>query len=214
QRRGEADVVGVGLKGESEHGNALALDDPQGVVDFLEEAFDALLVDALGGLEHFKVNADRSGEVNEGLNVFRKAEPAEAQTCLQELGSDAGIEPHGVSHFLDIGANALAEIGNDVGIADFQGQEGIRSMLDQFGAVDGGDEQLAGRFLGAPARMNGAVEFPVENGLVDFAEPGRGGGVFHADDDAVRMKKIANSRAFAEKLWIGSDLEFRPASGG
>jgi len=107
-----------------------------------------------------------------------------------------------VSHFLDIGANALAEIGDYVGIADLQGQEGIRSMLDQFGAVDGGDEQYPGRFLGAPARVDGAVEFPFENRLVDFAELGRGGGVFHTHDDAVRMKEIANGRAFAEKLGI------------
>ncbi len=75
-------------------------------------------------------------------------------------------------------------------------------MLDQFGAVDSGDEQLAGGFLGATVRMDGAVEFPVENGLVDFAQLGGGGRVFNDDDNAVGMKEIANRGAFAQEFGI------------
>ena len=59
QRRSEANVVGVGFEGQAEHGNAFAFNDPQSVVDLLEEAFDALLVHALGGLQHVEINADR-----------------------------------------------------------------------------------------------------------------------------------------------------------
>jgi len=52
-------------------------------VDFLEEAFEALLVDALSGLEHFKVNPNRSGEVNEGLNVLRKQKPPKPRPAFK-----------------------------------------------------------------------------------------------------------------------------------
>ena len=78
--------------------------------------------------------------MDEGLNILWEAKAAEAKAGFQELGANAGIESHGVGHFFDVGADTLAQIGNHVGVADFQSEEGIGCVLDEFRAVDGGDQ--------------------------------------------------------------------------
>ena len=55
-----------------------------------------------------------------------------------------GIEPHGLRDFFHIRADFFAEVGDDVGVADFQGEERIGGMLDQLRAVDGGDQETVG----------------------------------------------------------------------
>ena len=143
QRGGEADVVRIGFEGQPENRDALPADHPESFVHFFEKAVDALLVDALGGFQHVELDAYRGGKVDEGLNVLRKAETPEAEAGLEELRADAGIEAHGVGDFLNVGADAFAEVGDDVGIADFQGEERVGCVLDEFGAADGGYEEFA-----------------------------------------------------------------------
>ena len=144
ERRRIANVIGVGLERQAKHRHPLAFDHPQSFEDFGDEALDALFVDALGGFEDVEVHADRAGEMHEGLQVLREAEATEAQAGTQELAADAGVQTHRVGHFLDVGADAFAEIGDDVGVADFQREERVGSVLDQLGAVDGGDQKLRG----------------------------------------------------------------------
>jgi hypothetical protein len=114
-------------------------------VDLFEEAVDALFVDALGSFEDLKIDADGSCEMHEGLEIFREAEAAEAQASTKELAAKAGIEPHGLRDFFHIRANFFAEVGDDVGIADFQSEERIGGMLDQLRAVDGSDQERGSR---------------------------------------------------------------------
>ena len=60
---------------------------------FFEEAVDALLVDAFCSLQHVELNAHGRGEVNEGLNILGKVEPAEAEAGLEELRPMRGSRP-------------------------------------------------------------------------------------------------------------------------
>src|ERR1700722_17269758 len=110
-------------------------------MNFFEEAIDALFVDAFGRLENFEVHSNRTGKVDESLQIFREAESAKSQSGLQKLSADAWIEAHRVRDFIHVSTKFFAEVGENVGVADFQREERIGCMLDQLGAVDCGDEQ-------------------------------------------------------------------------
>ena len=184
--------------------DARSLRNPQSLVDIFEEAVDALFVDALGSFEDLKIDADGSCEMHEGLEgleIFREAEAAEAQASTKELAANAGIEPHGLRDFFHIRANFFAEVGDNVGVADFQGEERIGRMLDQLRAVDGGDQERGSRAIRAEMFVNRAAELALENRAIDLAHLSGGGLDFHAYDDAVRMKEIPDGGAFAKELW-------------
>src|ERR1700722_10456633 len=214
ERGGETDVVRIGFERQPENRDALPADHPESFVHFFKEAVDALLVDALGGFQHVELDAYRGGKVDEGLNVLRKAEATEAEAGLEELRADAGIEAHGVGDFLDVGADALAEVGDDIGVTDFQGEERVGSVLDEFGAADRGDQEFAAGAVRALSRVDRAIKFLFEDGPIDFAEGGGALFVLDADDDAVRVKEIGHGGAFAQELGIGCDLEFDAACRG
>src|ERR1700686_832976 len=145
--------------------------------------------------------------MNERLDILRKTKAAKTQPGAKKLAADAWVQSHGVGDFLDVCPDFFAEIGNDVGVADFQRQKGIGSVLDQLGAADGGDQKLGGMSRRAGAIVDRAVEGALENWPVDLAHIPCGGVVFHADHDAVRMPEIFNGGALAKELRIGDDPE-------
>jgi hypothetical protein len=102
--------------------DARSLHNPQRLVDLFEEAVDALFVDALGSFEDFEVDGLGSCMMHEGLKIFWEAEATEAQTGTKELLADARIEAHGTPDFLHIRADFFANVGDKVGVADFQGE--------------------------------------------------------------------------------------------
>src|ERR1700691_3181317 len=108
--------------------------------------------------------------MREGLNIFRQAEATEAESGFQELLANARIESDGARDFLDVASEALAQIREDVGIGNFQAQERIRGVLDQFGAGDGGDQKFRLRSRRAFSGMNRARKPAFENGSVKFAK--------------------------------------------
>src|SRR5260370_41783124 len=121
-------------------------------MNFFKEAIDALFVDALSGFQYVEVHANLGRQMNEGLHVLWKTETAIAKPGLEELSADTRIESHGMGHFLDVSADFFAKIGHNVGVADFQREERIGGVLDEFGAIDGGDEEF--RFV---ARRGGCI---------------------------------------------------------
>ena len=94
---------------------------------------------------------------------------------------------------------------------DFQGEERIGGMLDQLRAVYGGDQEVGSRAIRAEMFVNRAAELALENRAIDLAHLSGGGLVFHAYDDAVRMKEIPDSGAFAKELRIGDDAKGQAA---
>src|SRR5262249_7552996 len=157
---------------------------------------DALFVDALGGLEDVEIDADGASKMDEGLLILRKTKTSETQACRKKLSANARVETHGVGDFLDVGADALAKIGNNVGVADLQSEERIRGVFDELGAVDGGDQEFRGIIRRAGAVVHRAVECAIENRAIDLTQGGRGGLVLDANDDAIGMEEIFNGGAF------------------
>src|SRR3989442_11431939 len=136
-------------------------------MDFFKKAVDALFVDALGGLQHVEVHADFCREMNESLHVFRETETSIAEARIEELSANARIQSHGMCDFLDVRADLFTKVGDHVGITDFQSQEVDRSVLDQLGAANGGDEKF--RLLTRRARsvLDGAPENPLQHPALD-----------------------------------------------
>src|SRR5258708_12656715 len=111
------------------------------MADFFKIAVDALFVDAFSGLQDVEVHSDGSRQVDESLHIFWKTETAVAESGFEELSADARVEPHGMGNFLDVCADFFAEIGDHIGIANFERKEGIRGVLNQLTAVNFADQQ-------------------------------------------------------------------------
>src|SRR5579863_1541942 len=176
-------------------------------MNLFEEAVDALFIDALGGFKNVEVHADGSCEMHERLQIFREAESAEAESSLQKLPTDARVEAHGVSHFIHVGADAFAKVGEHIGVADLERKERIGSVLDQFGAVDGGDEKWRVSGGGAAVLMNRAREFSFENRAINLPHLSSGCLVFDTNDDSIGMKEIFDRCTFAQEFRVGNDVK-------
>ena len=133
---------------------------------------------------------------------------------MKELRADAWIKAHGMRYLLDVRANLLAKIRNDVGVADFQRQERVRSMLDQLRAVDGGHKKFCCMTGRAWTVVNRTMEAALKNGAVDLSHLGGGGFFLHANDDTVGVEEIIDRGAFAKKLGIGSHPKTQIAGSG
>src|SRR6267154_1428218 len=205
ERRGEVDVVCIGLKCQTQDGYALVFYHPKRLADFFKITVNALLVDAFSGFQDVEIHTDRSRQVDERLHVLRKTETTVAKPGLEELSADACVESHGMRHFLDIGADFFAEIGDYIGVADFQREKRIGSMLDELGAIDGGDEEfrLVARRTGSIVHRAAKTLF--KDGAVNLPEFGGGRGILNANDNTIGVEKIIDGCALAKKLGIRSD---------
>ena len=67
---------------------------------------------------------------------FGKQNPSKPRTSAQELRTDARVQSHRARHLTHVCAQPFTQFGDGVRIRDLQGQEGIRGVLDQFGADD------------------------------------------------------------------------------
>ena len=93
------------------------------------------LVDPLDGFERLEIVAFVVGEFDEGLDVFRKAAPAEANAReTRNDGPDAPIGSDRLAHLIDVGAEHLAHVRDLVHERDARRQNGIRRVLAQLRA--------------------------------------------------------------------------------
>ena len=149
--------------------------------------------------------------MDECLHVLGETETAITEPGLEKLSADARVESHGMRNLLDVCADLFAEIGDHIGITDFQRQKRIRGVLDELGAVDGGNQKFGFAARGAGSVVHRAAETAFENRSVDFAEFGGGRGILDTDNNPVGMKKIRDGGAFLKEFRIGSDAEFHVA---
>src|SRR5262249_58038995 len=104
--------------------------------------------------------------------------------------------------FLHVGAKALAEIGDYVGIADLESQKGVGGVLDQLRAADRGNQEFRTGSRGAVAIVSRAGESALKNRIVDFAKERGCRVVLNADHDSVGMKEIVYGSSFAEEFGV------------
>ncbi len=81
-------------------------------------------------------------------------------------------------------------------------------MLDQFGAVDAGDQKLRLKLLRTLSFVHRAPgQLLRQNRPVDFAKLRFRTFVAYTDHHPVGMEEIEHGRAFAQEFWIGRDRE-------
>jgi len=143
-RGGFADVVGAAFEGEAEHAEIFAAQRPQGAADFSKKARALLFVDVHDFIEQAEVVAAFPGDGAEGEDVFGKAGAAVADAGVQKAASDARIRADALADLIHVRTYGLADRGHGVDEGNLHGQERIGRVLDEFGALAAGHENLWG----------------------------------------------------------------------
>ena len=141
------------------------------------------------------------------LKILWQTIAAEADTCLEEGFSNAGIEANGVGHFLNIGTDLFTKIGQNVGIGDLDGQEGVGGLLDEFRAAHACQKKLGRIVRRAAIGMNGTLEILFKDWSIELAKSCFGISVVHAEENALWMEEILDGSAFAKELRVCRNAE-------
>ena len=120
--------------------------------------------------------------VGERFHIFGEARAAVAQTRFEEEGANARVVAHPNGNLFHIRAEFFADVGNFVDERNFCRQKRVGGVLYHFGGAEVGDD-------------DGGAKRQVELGhlLGGFLVGG-------AQHNAVRVHKIAERRAFAQKF--------------
>ena len=207
-----ADVIGVGLEREPQHGNAFTRKDSEFVEDFEDDAIELSPVDMDGRLDdgHFVPVIARHAQ--EGQGILWKTRPAPSEAGLQEIGGNAAIHAHAAADVGHVSAKFFAQSRDFVGIADFECQKDIGGVLDHFGGNGVGVETLGsgtGRRRGDGGRRH---ERLFQNGGKEFGQHLEGFVIARANDKAIRIERVVEGTSFAEKLGVGGEMEFGPVA--
>ena len=138
---GLADVVGLALEGEAEDGEMFSAQRPEGGANLGEEALLLFGVDLFDLGEEAEVDAELLGDGAEGGDVLGEAGATVADAGTEEAGADAAVEADAAGDLLDVCAGGLAEVGDGVDEGDFEGEECVGGVLDDFGGLGGGEQQ-------------------------------------------------------------------------
>ena len=93
------------------------------------------LVDLLDGAQHAEVEPVLVGAADHRLHVLREAGAAVADAGEEEVVADAAVEADAAAHVVDVGADALAEVGDLVHQRDARRQHGVGGVLGHLGAL-------------------------------------------------------------------------------
>ncbi len=109
---------------------------------------------------------------------------------MQELAADAVVRADAARHFLHVGTDLLAEIGNFVDEGDLHREEGIARVLDELGRATRGEHHRR--------RID-------EQRPIDLIHHFARAVIVGADDNAVGALEVGDGGAFAQELGIGGD---------
>ena len=201
-----AQVVRIGFEREAKQADGAAFEDEELFLKLLDHHLALGGVDVERGLEEFAGVAVLAGGMQQRLNVLAEATSAPADAGVEELGADAGIQTDAGHDFGTLGADALADVGDLVGEADFHGEERVGGVLDHLGAGEGSGQQRHGDHGRRTRNARRGREDLGHQGLVEFAHDREGCGVA-ADHDAVGVERIGDGGAFAQELRIAGHAE-------
>ncbi len=198
QRWRVADVIGAGLEGQSQEGNA-------GPVEAARDG----AVEARGGANRlFGIHrVDGAGERHRHVvgrahgdhraDVLRQAGAAVTDAGVEVLRADARIGGHCLEHRVDRRAGRLAQRGELVHEADARRQVRVRGVLHELGAL--GVEHEDRR-----------TEWPVERlERLDVVVARRFGAPEH---DAARVQEVIERAPGPQELGVGEDADRRGAA--
>src|SRR5262249_2479982 len=118
---------------------------------------------------------------------LRKTRTAESRPCVQELSSDAAIEPHSARDLLHVRAATLAKVRHFVDESDLGREKSVGGVFNQLCGAPSGEEHR---------RLNDEQR-PVK--LADHAARPL---VVGANHNAIGTLEILDCRALAQKLRV------------
>src|SRR5215213_898293 len=136
------------------------------------------------GVQQLEVVTGVTGEQLQERDVLRETRAAEPDAGAQIARPDTGVEAHPPRDVVHVGADELAHVRDLVDEADARAEERVRCELDHLGRRDVGPDYRS-------------VEPDVE--LLDRLRVGL---LERADDDPVRLEKVAHGRSLREELRV------------
>ena len=214
--RGASDVVGACLVREAEQSDAFSFQHPHRALDSFKELIDPFAIDTLRRVGNSCLDTQVLSESTESAEVRGKAQAAEAESWAEKEGANSLIETDGVGHFLNISAKALAKVGQDVGVGDFDGKISVRDLLNQFGALNLGDKKL-GSGAGGTCLVHRARESFIQERAISFTQNPFGIAIFNAQKNPVGVKEVTDGGSFAKEMGIRGNrkghIAFAPVNG-
>ena len=193
QCRRLADVVGVGLEGQSPQGDGLALQVAAEVaVHLVHQHLLLAVVDAHHGVEDAEVVAELAGGHGQGLHVLREAGAPVAYAGEEEALADAAVGADADAHHVHVGAHPFAEVGDLVHEGDAGGEVGVGGVLGHLGRA------LVHEDDGVALSHEGLVQ------LVHHLAGALGTGAHH---HAVGLHEIVHGDALAQELGVRHHVE-------
>ena len=142
---------------------------------------------------------------HQSVHVLPETGATPAHPRVQELPTDARVQPHGGRDFRNIGADAFTDAGDLIDEADLGGQEGVGGVLDRLRGRDIGENK---RLSLGPVLSLGKIAF--QDRAIGIGDGGQGDLVVPAEHDAVGMKEVLDGVAFPQELRVGHDAEQLP----
>jgi hypothetical protein len=150
-----------------------------------------VVVDAFDGLEELEIVPQFLGDADESAQVLREAETAEADAGVEEVLADAAVEAHAERDLLDVGLGQLAKAADGVDEGDLGREERIRSVLDDLGALDVGEDHR---------RLERLIEVGEDLSRLLGLD---------AQDHAVGVHEILHGAPLPQELGVRGDVELR-----
>ncbi len=119
-RRGFPDVIRVGLEGEAQNPNGLALKIPYLLHNLTDHPLFLFLVYPDDSVENFERISSLMSHPRKGSGVLWKTGASITWTRVEKFFSNPSIQSHGPRHMKDIGAHYFTEVGNLIDKAHFR----------------------------------------------------------------------------------------------
>ena len=188
-----AHIVGVGLEGDAEYRDGLALDAAAaGFGDLVHHPDLAGVVAALHRFHDCAGAARFLGDAGKGRCVLGEAGAAETGARMQEVAPDAAVEADPLGDILDVGAKPLAEVRDLIDEGDLGREKAVGGVLDQLRRLEGGEQH----------RRLDEEERPVERPHDCLRPLG-----LDPDDDPVGAHEVADGRTLAQEFRVRDDVE-------
>ena len=111
---------------------------------------------------------------------------------MQKFPPDAAIEPNSFGDILNIRPYLFTEIGDFVNEADLGGQKCVRSVFDQLGCFNCGNDKRG---------------FDKVKRTIDRLEHVSGAFRAHAQHYPIRSHEVVYGGALAQELWVARNIE-------
>ena len=159
-------------------------------------AVELFFVAAYRALELLERLAQLAGHIGKCASVFRQTRPTPTRAGREELWADAWVEADHLHHFVHIGAGRLADIGHGVDETQSCGQKCVGGMFGEFGRGDVGHDHRHAEHV------------------VQLTQTAPNDQLTGADQNAIRMEKVAHRTSFTQKLGVRRHVDITSADDG